>query len=1177
MGSVTGRGVWACVAVAVACSFEAGCKREGAGGTASQAGGGVELKVAREVGAGWFGEEKWEEAHQELTRVAADPGATAQDLVNLACVKLHRFGDDATKVAAEIEGARKLCEQALVKDPKCAAADYILGLISYERDLKPAVAKEQFAKAVEFAPEDLPARIRYAEALAEAGDADAAIEQYEVVHKRGLEFAGGYYKPAIYKLARLLKMRKKGDDLKVAAELTKEHTQLGRDGAPEAQQDDLRYGNLARVRIPPPAPRPGAAPKSVPAVRFELAGAPLLPEAGAIVSLDAADLNGDGCDDVVALGANGLWVALGNGKGKAGFTAREVTGAKGRITGTRVAAVHVENESGPSLLVVGPSGLTLLSPDAEKLFRDESGQLPAITGVNDLQAVDYDHEGHLDLLFATAKGVRLVRNDGVPVDQTTREREGPIHFTDVSEATGMPQVACDWVAIEDFDADQDIDFIVGGAATPPLIVSNLRKGRFEMLKPEKSGLSPALHEKPLLTDLDHDGRVDVVEPGSPPSWQRNKGDGTYEAPQPLPKLAPLFSRGATFADLDWNGEQDLVGVGSDGEVAVHFGALTAAEAPELALGAKPLAGTTPLLDDLDNDGALDLLTASPKGIEVRRGSVGGANALDLLLKGVKDNQAAIGALVEVRAGESYQRRLALGRRQIFGLGSHAGADVARITWPNGVVQSLVKPAGNVTDPPCPIGAAAAAPVAARVNVIQKEGLVGSCPFLYAWNGSRYEFVSDVLGTTPLGLPMKEGVYVPPDHDELVRVTGDQLKAADGEYRLQFTEELREVTFLDRAQLWVIDHPADVEVHPEERFTFPPFPPQKIHTIRHPLPIVKAVDQSGRDWTKELQQVDGVHAVPFQPVDSRFLGLVTSHVLELTLPDEVRTAKKVRLLMTGWLYWTDASVNVAADHNGKFDFVPPIFSVPDGHGEAGSHVGADGHGEAGSSSGWRECGPPVGFPAGKTKTMVLDVTSMLNRDDPRLRIFSTIRLYWDAIRVAVDDDDAPITVTKLEPKGARLWSRGFSAPVTDARDDHPARFDWDRLEKEPRWNQHRGMLTRYGDAAPLLGAVDDRFVILSAGDAIDLRFDAATTAPKSGLARTYLLFLDGWAKDADPNTMYSQTVEPLPFHAMSGYPYGDGEHYPDDDAHADYRAQWNTRPGRRLIESLVVPAGAASSH
>src|SRR6185503_6645453 len=110
-------------------------------------------------------------------------------------------------------------------------------------------------------------------------------------------------------------------------------------------------------------------------------------------------------------------------------------------------------------------------------------------------------------------------------------------------------------------------------------------------------------------------------------------------------------------------------------------------------------------------------------------------------------------------------------------------------------------------------------------------------------------------------------------------------------------------------------------------------------------------------------------------------------------------------------------------------------------------------------GWRDCGPPVGFPAGKTKTMVLDVTPFLQRDDLRLKLTCTLQLYWDAIRVAVDDNDAPVTITKLEPKLANLWYRGFSAPEQrrGEPDQQPDRFDWDRLERVARWDQHRGML------------------------------------------------------------------------------------------------------------------------
>ena len=51
--------------------------------------------------------------------------------------------------------------------------------------------------------------------------------------------------------------------------------------------------------------------------------------------------------------------------------------------------------------------------------------------------------------------------------------------------------------------------------------------------------------------------------------------------------------------------------------------------------------------------------------------------------------------------------------------------------------------------------------------------------------------------------------------------------------------------------------------------------------------------------------------------------------------------------------------------------------------------------------------------------------------------------------------------------------------------------------------------------------------------------------KPGWVRDFILYSDGWDKDGDINTLTSQTVEPLPFHGMSAYPYPDTEHYPDD--------------------------------
>jgi len=72
---------------------------------------------------------------------------------------------------------------------------------------------------------------------------------------------------------------------------------------------------------------------------------------------------------------------------------------------------------------------------------------------------------------------------------------------------------------------------------------------------------------------------------------------------------------------------------------------------------------------------------------------------------------------------------------------------------------------------------------------------------------------------------------------------------------------------------------------------------------------------------------------------------------------------------------------------------------------------------------------------------------------------------------------------------------------------------------------------------------------------------------AGWRRDFLLLVDGWAKDADANTAYGQTVEPLPFHGMSAYPYPKEENFPADATHQRYRRDYLTRPALRLIRPL----------
>jgi hypothetical protein len=67
----------------------------------------------------------------------------------------------------------------------------------------------------------------------------------------------------------------------------------------------------------------------------------------------------------------------------------------------------------------------------------------------------------------------------------------------------------------------------------------------------------------------------------------------------------------------------------------------------------------------------------------------------------------------------------------------------------------------------------------------------------------------------------------------------------------------------------------------------------------------------------------------------------------------------------------------------------------------------------------------------------------------------------------------------------------------------------------------------------------------------------------------VLYTDAWLKDSDRNTDAGGMVGPLPFHAMSRYPYGPNEAYPTDPVHRRYIEQYNTRHVGRE-RSLATP-------
>ena len=197
-----------------------------------------------------------------------------------------------------------------------------------------------------------------------------------------------------------------------------------------------------------------------------------------------------------------------------------------------------------------------------------------------------------------------------------------------------------------------------------------------------------------------------------------------------------------------------------------------------------------------------------------------------------------------------------------------------------------------------------------------------------------------------------------------------------------------------------------------------------------------------------------------------------------------------------------------------------------------------------------------MPAGKPKTIAVELPATARR----LRIATSMCVYWDEIFLGASAAPPEARLSPLLPVAADLRFRGFSAVTVHPQRRQPEAFDYARVRPAAMWNPTPGGYTRYGEVRQLLEAIDDRFVLMGSGDELRLLFPAAgLPALPAGWTRDFLIFVDGWAKDADPNTVTGSTVEPLPFHDMRGYP---------DPGRAQPEQPFRTRPALRLIRSLV---------
>ena len=262
---------------------------------------------------------------------------------------------------------------------------------------------------------------------------------------------------------------------------------------------------------------------------------------------------------------------------------------------------------------------------------------------------------------------------------------------------------------------------------------------------------------------------------------------------------------------------------------------------------------------------------------------------------------------------------------------------------------------------------------------------------------------------------------------------------------------------------------------------------------------------------------------------RYQGIAEEHFVEVGL--DGRRADV--LIASGWIYPTDSSINVAIAQAG---IAPRGLSLearrPDGS--------------------WKVVNADLGFPAGKNKTLVVDLSGIAGADRVRLR--TNLEIYWDAMQLGVRAD-GPVRTTRIAALSADLRYRGFSRTVSP-RGTAPETPEYDRVAStSPRWRDLTGYHTRFGDVRELVDRVDDRYVIMNAGDELRVRFPEAP-AVAQGWRRDFVLIGDGWEKDGDYNTGFSQTVLPLPSHDRPDYGAGTTSLVLEDDpVYQRHRQDW----------------------
>ena len=1045
---------------------------------------------------------------------ATNAVATYSEAVKLVPESLNARLDLANGylLAEDHQKVIEQCQQALKLDHDSAAAYYLLGL-AYLHTNQPEQAVQAFQESQKIDPAVTALNFQLGLAQERLGHIDEAISTFETM----LQFEPEH-PSAHYQLSRLYQQANRPED--AAREMQKHQQVLARNPRPPASSRAFEVCKYTQPRMEFKLEQPDRRGISVHFVQAT-AGAFGQRAANYRGPMAVLDYNHDGRNSLFVMEGQKGFRLLSNQGGRF-EPLPELLPGKAGVEYRQCLVGDLNNDRFEDILVLGEQ--------ASHAFRfATNGQARDVTlaaGLQDLKArsgvlADLDFTGKLDLLTISpdGQGLRLYRN------------LGNFYFKDDTTNSGLPTAlpGAEQTWVEDWNNEDLPGVFVSRNDRPPAFFPKQRAGGFvETNSPTDWPLGKLI----ATADLDNDLRPDLVVAGSNEIAIVFGG----EKPQAHIPLTGLQPKGILLADYDNDGWLDVIAYGNELRVWRNLGK-AGFEDVTARLGLDKTGAVEALVAaDFDNDGDTDLILSSAKGLQYWRNDGGNANKqLKLHLIGNRSNASGLGVRVELRVDRWRTLRSVQQLPFEIGVGRHDKIDALKTHW-----FDLTTTAVDLPVQPQPVA------------MVELTVPAGSCPYLYAWNGAKFRFVTDILGASPLGLPLAQGRYIDADPEEFLALGDDRtFPPKNGTYELRITEELREVLYLDQAKLVVVDHPAGTVVHPTSKLrASKPFPPHELWTLRPVSRLMRAVRSDGLDVTDALARIDNRMASPVHLREPQLRGLAEPFSLTMDF-GPLPADRPLVLALTGWLRFGGGMANIAAalDPNLPFPFPTLEAELPDGS--------------------WKPVPTDVGAPAGKTKTILVELGNKLPLGARRLRLTTAFEIHWDSAllceNVAADQNRQ----VSLSPDRADLHWRGFSQFET-LPDFLPLTPNYEKTQAIPPWNRTpAGWCTRYGSVDELVRSKDDELVLLNGGDELALSFKADRLPPKpEAFDRDFFLYVVGWDKDGDFHVGQGWRVQPLPFSGMDDQAYG------KELARPGLSDPWIQKYNTRWVGPIVLSHGPA---